>query len=353
MDAASVAGRIILTDHRVRRLAAWALAFLLALVLLPIIVLAALFASRAALPTVGSGGGIPAVYAPMYQDAGAAYHVNPFVLAALHKTESDYSRDPSAFHVNSAGAEGPMQFLPSTWAGFASAFRPLAADRPARYPHMCSPHGCIDDDFDAIAAAAEYLHQLGARGTLDQATFNALVYYKGTPPASIPYAREAFTLAQHLQVQNPGGGATVIQTPAGPLFNRLLTVADEVAAARIPYCFGGGHVTPARPTHGIYCHDAGNNHISGGAYEGLDCSSAVSMLLQRSGVNTPTLDSAGFMSFGEPGTGVRFTIWANAEHVFVASDGRDWGTSNSTPYGGPAWAPHTTVGFVARHLAGL
>ncbi len=356
MDPASVAGRIILTDPRARRiavrLAAWALALLAALVLLPIIMLAALFANGVQ-STVGTGGGIPAVYAPMYQDAGAAYHVNAYVLAALHKTESDYSRDLTAFHPNSAGAEGPMQFLPSTWAGYSGAYRPINVDRPASYPHMCAPHGCIDDDFDSIAAAAEYLHQLGADTGLDQATFQALVSYKGTPPASIPYAREAFRLAQQLQAQNPGGGSTVIQSPAGPLFDRLVTVADEIASAHIPYCFGGGHVTPARPTHGIYCHDASNNHISGSAYEGLDCSSAVSMLLQQSGVNTPTLDSTAFMSFGEPGPGARFTIWANPEHVFATFDGRDWGTSNSIPYGGPAWAPQTTVGFTPRHLTGL
>ncbi len=106
---------------------------------------------------------------------------------------------------------------------------------------------------------------------------------------------------------------TVIQQPPGPLLTRLVTVADEIAAAHIPYCYGGGHVTPARPTHGTYCHNAANQFISGTAYDGLDCSSSVSMLLQASGVNTPTLDSTGFMSFGEAGPGQQFTIWANPE----------------------------------------
>ncbi len=132
-----------------------------------------------------------------------------------------------------------------------------------------------------------------------------------------------------------------MQAPSGPLLARLVTVADEIAAARIPYCYGGGHVTPARPTHGTYCHNAANEFISGSAYDGLDCSSSVSMLLQLSGVNTPTLDSTGFMSFGEPGPGEQFTIWANPAHVFVSIDGRDWGTSDANPFGGPGWAPHT------------
>jgi hypothetical protein len=356
MDAATVAGRIILSDPRARRWAAWGAAIAAGLIALPIVALLALvvaLSSSSAPGTVGTADGIPAVYAPMYQDAASAYHVNPYVLAALHKTESDYSRDPSAFTPNSAGAIGAMQFLPSTWAGYADAYRPISVQRPAQYPHACSPHPCITDDFDSIAAAADYLHQLGADGTLDQRTLNALISYKGTPPASIPYARETFTLAQQLEAANATAGGSVVQAPSGPLLTRLVTVTNEIAAAHIPYCFGGGHTTPARPSHGTYCHSTTNQFISGTAYDGLDCSGAVSMLLQVSGVNTPTLDSTGFMSFGAAGPGRQFTIWANQAHVFVSVEGRDWGTSDSNPSGGPGWAPQTVVGFTPRHLAGL
>jgi len=356
MDAATVAGRIILTNPRARRWAAWAAALAAGLIALPIVVLLAVviaLSSSQAPDTVGTADGIPAVYAPMYQAAGAAYHVDPYVLAALHKTESDYSMDPAAFHPNSAGALGPMQFLPSTWAGYANAYQPIAAQRPAHYPHMCTPHGCITDDYDAISAAADYLHQLGADGELDQRTLNALVSYKGTPPASIAPAREAFKLAQELQAANATSTGSLTAPPSGPLLARLVTVANEIGAAHIPYCYGGGHVTPARPGHGTYCHNEANEHISGSAYDGLDCSSSVSMLLQLSGVNTPTLDSTEFMSFGDPGPGKYFTIWANPDHVFVTVDGDDWGTSNSIPYGGPGWASESTAGFTPRHLAGL
>jgi hypothetical protein len=349
---AQAAGRVILAHPTGRRLLAWALGCLALLVLLPILALVSLLATGPQTP-IGVAGGIPAVYAPMYQAAGAAYRINPFLLAALHKTESDFSRDPAAFTPNSAGALGPLQFLPSTWAGYREAWRALATRRPASYPHMCPTHGCITDDFDAIAAAASYLHQLGADSTLGQATFGALIRYKGTPPASIPYARETLALAQQLESENSAGSGMPVQAAGGPLIDRLITVADEITAARIGYCYGGGHLTPARPSHGSYCHDANNNHISGSAYDGLDCSSAVSMLLQQSGVNTATLDSTGFMGFAQAGVGVRFTIWANPAHVFVVLDGRGWGTSDSNPYGGPGWAPHTTVGFTPRHLQGL
>jgi hypothetical protein len=356
MDPATIAARIILTDPRTRRWAARAAALAALLITLPIVVLLVVvvaLSNTSAPSTVGTTDGIPAVYAPMYQAAGAAYQVDPYVLAALHKTESDYSMDPAAFHPNSAGALGPMQFLPSTWAGYANAYQPIASQRPAHYPHMCAPHGCITDDYDSIAAAADYLHQLGADSELDQHTLNALISYKGTPPASIAPARETFALAQQLQAANATGTGTSIAQVSGPLLTRLVTVANEIGAAHIPYCYGGGHVTPARPGHGSYCHNAANEHISGTAYDGLDCSSSVSMLLQLSGVNTPTLDSTEFMSFGDPGPGAYLTIWANPEHVFVTLDGDDWGTSNSIPYGGPGWASQSTAGFTPRHLPGL
>src|SRR5271163_4157707 len=204
MDAAT-AGRIIISDPRARRLAARGAAIAALVIATPLVLLLALvvaLSGPSSPGTVGSADGIPAVYAPMYGVAASYYHVNPYVLAALHETESDYSRDPAAFTPNSAGADGPMQFLPATWARFANAYRPIATERPSSYPHECAAHGCITDDFDAIAAAADYLHQLGADAGLDQRALDALISYKGTPPASVPYARETFTLAQRLQAAN-------------------------------------------------------------------------------------------------------------------------------------------------------
>jgi hypothetical protein len=355
MDAATV-GRHIAASPAARRWASRAVALFALMLALPVVVLLAvviaLSSSGRGTSAVGTAGGIPVVYAPMYEATGSAYAVNPYVLAALHKTESDYSRDPSAFRPNSAGAVGPMQFLPATWSPYRHAFRPIAARRPASYPHACSPHGCIDDDFDSIAAAASYLHTLGADAGLDRRTLEALVRYKGTPPASIPYAREAFALAQELERAN---ASATVPTPGGgaPLVRRLVAVADAIAELHIPYCYGGGHVTPARPTHGIYCHDEADNFISGSAFDGLDCSGAVSMLLQHAGVATPTLDSTEYMSFGSPGVGRDFTIWANETHVFVELAGHDWGTSDLNASGGPGWAAHATVGFTPRHLAGV
>ena len=105
MDAAT-AGQIILSDPRARRLAARAAAIAAAVIATPLVLLLALvvaLSSPSSPGTVGSADGIPAVYAPMYEAAASYYHVDPYVLAALHETESDYSRDPSCVHAQLGG----------------------------------------------------------------------------------------------------------------------------------------------------------------------------------------------------------------------------------------------------------
>ena len=42
-----------------------------------------------------------------------------------------------------------------------------------------APHGCVYDDVDALAAAASYLHDLGAGPELDQRAWNAARAYNG------------------------------------------------------------------------------------------------------------------------------------------------------------------------------
>ncbi len=55
---------------------------------------------------------IPPFLLPIYQAAGTAYDIPWQVLAAINEVETDYGRD---LNVSSAGAEGWMQFLPSSW----------------------------------------------------------------------------------------------------------------------------------------------------------------------------------------------------------------------------------------------
>ena len=84
---------------------------------------------------------VPPFLLPIYQAAGTAYDIPWQVLAAINEVETDYGRDLT---VSSAGAEGWMQFLPSSW---------------ARYGVDATGAGYEDpyNPADAIFAAARYL----------------------------------------------------------------------------------------------------------------------------------------------------------------------------------------------------
>jgi membrane-bound lytic murein transglycosylase B len=74
-----------------------------------------------------------------YQAAEAAYGVPWEILAAIHLVETRMGRLRG---VSTAGAAGPMQFIPATWARFGE--------------------GDIEDNRDAIMAAARHLSHHGA-----------------------------------------------------------------------------------------------------------------------------------------------------------------------------------------------
>ena len=93
---------------------------------------------------------IPLFLLPIYRAAAIQYGVPWQILAAINEVETDYGSDLS---VSSAGAEGWMQFEPSTWlqygvdaldAGYADPYNPV----------------------DAVFAAARYLHAAGAAKNL-------------------------------------------------------------------------------------------------------------------------------------------------------------------------------------------
>src|SRR5690606_28106131 len=85
---------------------------------------------------------IPAAMLVRYQDAAARCPGLPWpVLAAVGDVESDHGRNPG---VSSAGARGPMQFMPASWRAFGV---DADGDGEAR----------ITDPDDAVHAAADYL----------------------------------------------------------------------------------------------------------------------------------------------------------------------------------------------------
>jgi hypothetical protein len=98
---------------------------------------------------------IPPFLLPIYQAAGTAYGVPWQVLAAINEVETDYGR---VLSVSSAGAEGWMQFLPSSW---------------SQYGVDANGDGFKDpyNPADAIFAAGRYLRAAGGSTDIRGAVF--------------------------------------------------------------------------------------------------------------------------------------------------------------------------------------
>jgi Peptidase family M23 len=279
MSALQAAGLAFRHRSLLLRAALWALLALLGLLALAL----ALFGIVAGLSGGGaiSPAGLPAGARPflrIYEDAGRVYGVSPFLLMAVHEDESAFSRSglPGvAFGVNFAGCcAGPMQFYISagasptvggtgaTWGGYRHAYRRAGLPRPSSYPlRVERPHPNVYDSYDAIYAAAGYFRALGAGPRLDTRTFQALVSYKGSPPASIPYARHDYERARELEAlaqqaseaaapPPPRGGPLAwpvvgpVVSPYGMRWGRLHAGIDIAVAAGTPiYAAAAGRVT--------------------------------------------------------------------------------------------------------------
>ena len=99
-----------------------------------------------------------------YKEAETEFGVPWYYLASVHLVESRMGR---IHGLSSAGAQGPMQFIPATWAQYGDG-------------------GDINDDHDAILGAARYLKAAGAPDNMQKALFaynhsqayvNALIDY--------------------------------------------------------------------------------------------------------------------------------------------------------------------------------
>lgn len=102
-----------------------------------------------------------------YKRAQRRFRVDWEVLAAVNYVESKFGRVKSS---SSAGAQGPMQFLPSTWAAYG-----LGGD--------------IHDDHDAIMGAGNYLRASGAPGDYGRALY-AYNHARRYVEAVLVYARQ-------------------------------------------------------------------------------------------------------------------------------------------------------------------
>ena len=83
-----------------------------------------------------------------YREAEAAFGIPWYYMASINLIESRMGRINGD---STAGAQGPMQFIPSTWAAYGQ--------------------GDVNDPHDAIMAAARYLKAAGAPGDMQRAIF--------------------------------------------------------------------------------------------------------------------------------------------------------------------------------------
>jgi hypothetical protein len=114
------------------------------------------------------------------------------------------------------------------------------------------------------------------------------------------------------------------------------------------YVWGGGHSGPLsnfKPA------------------DGLDCSGSCSLALKRAGMysgDTAMVSGDFAASYGQPGPGKHFTVWANSEHVWIQFHGLGSGKRfDTSPHGDGPRGPRVrnsdrsdTGRFTARHWPG-
>jgi hypothetical protein len=128
---------------------------------------------------------------------------------------------------------------------------------------------------------------------------------------------------------------------------RLYAEAKRISDAGGTYVYGGGH---------------GGALSSLQSGQGLDCSSSSSLALKRAGLfsdNVAWVSGRFASSYGQPGPGQHFTVWANGGHVWIEFHGLGAAKRfDTSPHGsggrGPRlrYTPRSTSGFVARHWPG-
>ncbi len=87
--------------------------------------------------------------AGFYKTSGSRHSIDWSYLASINYVESDFGRNNGP---SSAGALGPMQFMPGTWADFGSG-------------------GDVMSPRDSIEAAARYLRAMGGPANMDRAIY--------------------------------------------------------------------------------------------------------------------------------------------------------------------------------------
>jgi cell wall-associated NlpC family hydrolase len=181
-------------------------------------------------PSKAAAAKVPVKYLGLYQRAAATCEgLDWTILAAVGAVESDHGQSelPGVQSgTNSAGAQGPMQFLPGTFAAYS---RPVPANPAPTEPGGSTPPSPYDP-VDAIYAAARYLC---ASGVADDVTAALVTYNCGNPGqrcqlAAAPYSAEVLATAASYRALDDQAGAT----------GELATQA-ALSMLGTPYVWGG------------------------------------------------------------------------------------------------------------------
>jgi hypothetical protein len=351
-------------------------------------------ASATSLNTSGAGpvgAPAPAADVPLFQAAAVQFTLGPegpSILAAINEVETTFgTSDLPGVHsgANHAGAEGPMQFEPGTWARYG-----LVA------PGGASPASPYNEN-DAVWSAANLLRASGAPNDwqaaifaynhagwyVDEVLYDAAAMYRsgkaGSPSASSagngqPAPTDSIEVAEQCAAEQgiptqltPGpsaqilpGGAAAAPQDAPEAVKRAIAAGNELIDK--PYLYGGGHGQALTSIASSY-----------------DCSSSTSFVLYAAGVfGSWPEDSTQLESYGVSGPGRWITVYANKGHAFIDVAGivldTAWYWRSATgallvqpidPSSGPRWQPASIIAgqyadnpasygaFVQRHPARL
>lgn len=186
-----------------RLLAGVAAALALVVVVMTIALAAALGSGNALMAGPTQVTGIPPGYLALYVRAAEHYKIDWAVLAAVGSIETDHGRiHGGQCATSSAGARGPMQFMPGTWKMYGNG------------GDVCDPH-------DAVPAAARYLVASGAPGDYHRAilAYNHAEWYY----ADVVSRAEEY---RAIAVAAPAAG----QQQAGPISGEWLVVIPGTGA---------------------------------------------------------------------------------------------------------------------------
>ncbi|WP_274916655.1 C40 family peptidase [Streptomyces sp. WZ-12] len=179
----------------------------------------------------------PRMLAPYQRAALACPGLSWTVLAAIGKTETDHARHPTM--ISTAGAFGPMQFLPSTFQAYAHPVPPGGRKPPTPW-----------DPVDAVYAAARLLCANGARNG------------HNLPSAVFAYNHSHTYVSHVLTTAHRYSTATPAPTNAA-----AKAVAFAHAQLGTPYVWGG------------------NGHADGG----FDCSGLTQAAYEAAGITLPRI----------------------------------------------------------------